>query len=283
MRRQTFLSIICLIGFLNAVECRGQIQNIPVNEDVTIDRLYFGLLSEALVQTKDLKQSGHLTVQAGTRVKWSLIPDRLVIRSFGVFQLVGGQEVKSFTNFESILSPGKRWNIHVGVMATPTTELRPNPSTWQSQVETHAESTILGGRPGVKVRYTFMNHLELVSGVHIQNEEPAYHLKLAYKALTLSGFISANDSFLAMKWKDGLSDIVVTYDNDSVAFSGFLNVFDSVSFYTDLVYAVEGDKKISGTWGMRKYVLSEGLVEGFFSLSYNQLRKQFQAGFFLHI
>ena len=275
--------IVLVICVLNAISGRAQIQNYPISEEISLDRLYLGLLSDTHIDSRKLSQSGNLTLQAGARVKWTLTENLLTIRSFGVVKVIGGDKVKSFTNFEAILSPLSKVDIHLGVMATPTTELRPNPTTWQSQVETNAESTLPGGRPGIKVRYKLGEHSELVTGVHLQQEVAAYHLKLGLKNVAVSGFVSAHDSRWAVKWKNHKNDLVASFGDDTLAISSIVHLSGSFHLFTDVATDTGEEKTIFRTWGVRKYFSGNHHLQGFFSLTYNHVENQVGVGFFLHI
>ncbi len=275
--------LILVMGLLKATSGWSQIENIAVSEEVTIDRLYVGLLAETHFETKTLNQSRYLTFQSGARINLLIIPGVLSVRSFGILREVGDEKPKPFTNFESIIASGKRVTIHLGVMATPTTELRPNPSTWQSQVETNAERTIPGGKPGIKVNYLFSNALKVGAGIHQQDGQPAYHLKLGYEKLSLSGFMRDDELFVAARRVDENTEFVASFDERYLAFSAIIHAFDGLSFYTDLEVDTRPIERVVRKLGIRRYYQGQHALRGFFSLSYDRVFHRVEGGFFIHL
>ncbi|MDW3192673.1 MAG: hypothetical protein R8G66_09910 [Cytophagales bacterium] len=283
MRTNKIWIPILVMGLMRATLGWSQIEDIAVSEEVTIDRLYIGFLAESRIHTKSLNQSRNLTFQSGARISLTVIPGVMKVRSFGVLREIGDDDPKPFTNFESIITPGKRWAIHLGLMATPTTELRPNPSTWQSQVETNAERTIPGGRPGVKVNYQFSKEWKIGMGLHQQDGAPAYHLKLGYNMLSVSGFIRNNELFVAARRVDEKTEFVASFDENHMAFSAIVHAFEDLSFYADLEVDTGSIDRVVSKLGIRRYYQGQHALRGFFSLSYDRVLHRVEGGFFIHI
>lgn len=281
--QQWTLVFTFIIGVLKPTQGWSQIENMPVSEEVRIDKLYAGLLAETRIVTASQRHHGHLTFQSGARIRLTVIPEMLWIRSFGVLRVTGGEATRSFTNFEMLLATGKKVTIHLGVMATPTTELRPNPATWQSQVETHAESTLPGGRPGIKVNYQWSKAFKIVTGVHQQNGQVAYHLKLAFDDLDISGFMSDRKFLVAARRGDDKTEMVASYDEQSFAFSSIVHVLKPFSFYADLAVDPRSKEWLFSKWGIRRYYEGDHDLRGFFMLNYDSLSNRFEGGFFIHL
>lgn len=275
--------LIFLIGTLKLGVAWSQIQNIHISEEVTIDKLYMGLLANTRISTTDLKQSSHLTFQAGGRIQLWLIPNFLQVRSLGVLKVIAQEPPQGFTNFESIITPNRRFAIHVGVMATSITELRPNPSTWQSQVETNAESTIPGGRPGAKVNYMISDAIKLSYGLHNQDGSATHHLKVVVKSIAVSSFINNQSEMVAVRWSYKEAQLVGSYDSESVALSAIIPVMNVYRIYSDLAFDERIERLTFSELGIRRHFHKEGFLSGFFSISYNYTLKYTQGGFFLHI
>lgn len=283
MRTVRILVSLLVMGLTKATPAWSQIEDIAVSEEVTIDRLYIGFLAETGINTKTLNQSRNLTLQSGARINLSIIPGVLKVRSFGVLREIGNDNPRPFTNFESIITPGKRLAIHLGVMATPTTELRPNPSTWQSQVETNAERTIPGGKPGFKVNYRLSKALKIGLGVYEQDGASAYHLKLGYEKLAISGFIRNDQLFVAARRVDEKTEFVATLDENHLAFSAIVHALDILSFYADLEVDTGAIDRVVSKLGIRKYYQGQHALRGFFSLSYDRVFHRVEGGYFIHI
>ena len=272
-----------LACMLSATPGRAQIENLPISEEVTLDKVYLGLLTSTQMDLKEWDHAGGLSLQAGTRIRLVLIPRRLHARSFGVLKIGDDGTIQRFTNFEGILTPANKLTVHVGVMATPTTELRPNPSTWQSQVETHAESTLPGGRPGARIKYALSKHLGFAYGIHHQQDRLTHHLQWKMKHLKVSGYWNKEDALIAAKWSRERTEIVSSYRKESVALSAVLPVFGHYGIYADVAWDASSRERLFSTWGLRRYFSGNYALSGFFFLNYNHQENYAEGGFFLHI
>ncbi|WP_422107057.1 hypothetical protein [Winogradskyella sp.] len=272
-----------LIVMFSAIGLPAQIENIPINEEVIVDRLYAGLLSnnDLSVNTNNLENIS--SVQFGTRVRTILIPGIFQIRAFGVFKKSGSNETQFFKSYEGIFTPNENTSIHFGVMATPTTELRPNPTTWESQIETNAEKTIIGGRTGIKVNYNFSKNLIISYGLHNHDDNVGQHLKVRYKQFTFSSFIERHHLFFVAKWKFNQGSILTTTSKEKVAFSSVIPMGSDYKIYADLEHDKQLQKLSYLELGLRKLFSNDGLIKGFISVSYNNQSKSIQGGLFLHI
>lgn len=275
--------ITLVLLFSMVAQGHSQIGNIKLTEEVEVDKFYLGLLSYSNVATSDLQQSGSLSFQGGGRFKLKLVPNLLTIRSFGVLKLTNGDKVSAFTNFETIITPHKRLAIHMGVMATPTTELRPNPVTWQSQVETKAESTLPGGRPGIKVHYQLTDNLKVTYGLHNQQKVATNHLKVAYKNFSMAAFSRNGKATVAAKWVKDYCQIMVSTSGSEITYSTILPAAFGLLMQTDMVYNTQTNETTFSNYALRKYFESEKNFSGFFSIGYNPANNLFQGGFFIHI
>ncbi|WP_350284765.1 hypothetical protein [uncultured Croceitalea sp.] len=278
-----FQGLIFAICFFCTVGGSAQIENISISEEVNVDRLYAGLLTHTDLSNRNTAFSDRSSIQLGTRATMWLIPETLRIRSFVAFKLSEGEPIQSIKSYEAIFVPYKKMKIALGVMATPTTELRPNPTTWQSQVETNAESNILGGKPGVKVNYNFNTDFKLTYGVHDHGGTVTQHLKIVYKNFVWSSFIGDGKLFVAAKWNPENAEFVVTRHNYETALSAIVPVSTDYRFYLDMAYNNSIQALTFGEWGLRRYFPDTNLIKGFLSVSYNKNLKQLQGGLFIHI
>ncbi len=278
-----FRILIVLIVLFNAINLTAQINNIPINEEVTIDKLYAGLLSNTNLLTNTNNLHNASSIQFGARVHLKIISETFQIRAFGVFKKSENNESHFFKSYESIFTPNKNTSIHFGVMATPTTQLRPNPTTWQSQIETNAEKTIIGGRPGIKLNYSITKNFNLSYGIHNHRDNLGHHLKMQYKQLTLSSFIEHQDLFFAAKWKFNQGNVLATRSKGRIAFSSSIPIWSDYKIYTDLEYGTDLQKFTYSEVGLRRIFPECGLIKGFLSISYNIQIKSIEGGLFIHI
>ena len=284
IRNRTSLgSLLFLVGFSLTINAWAQIQDIPIGKEVTMDRLYAGLLANTPFLERNEAYRHASSLQMGARIHFWLIPKKLRIRSFGVVKLVQEQPSKFFRSYEAIFTPHENLAVHMGSMATPTTELRPNPTTWQSQVETNAERTILGGRPGIKVQYRFVNNLRISYGLHNHNGLAAQHLKISYKNLSVSNYLEGNTQFFAVGWHFKNGRLIATAFKKLTAVALVLPIVPSYRIYMDMAHDHDKGNLSFGEWGVRKQFPHHRIVKGFISLSYNHTLRNFQGGLFLHI
>lgn len=275
--------LITLIALFNAINLLAQIENIPINEEVIVDRFYAGLLSNTNLYDNTNNLENTSSIQIGTRVRLKLISEILQIRAFGVFKKTKSEEAQFFNSYEGIIKPNKNTSIHFGVMATPTTELRPNPTTWESQIETNAEKTIIGGRPGIKLSYNINKNFNLSYGIHNQNDNASQHLKAQYKKLSFSAFIEQNDVFLSVKWNFDQGNFLTTISNKKTALSTVIPIGSDYKLYADLEHNKQLKKLTYLEVGLRRYFNDDGLIKGLISISYNKQSKSIQGGLFVHI
>ena len=283
MKRKAAYVITLALLLLMGERAYSQIGPIKLTEEVEIDKFYLGLLSYANLSTVDFQQSGNLSFRAGGRFKMTLVPKLVAIRSFGVLNLTNQDKVSAFTNFETIITPHRKLALHIGVMATPATELRPNPTTWQSQVETTAESSLPGGRPGVKIHYKLSDNLKLSYGLHSQNKVATNHLKLAYKKFSLAAFSRNGKVTGAAKWTKDYCQVMITAQGSEITYSTILPAAFGLLMQTDMVYNTQTNETTFSNYALRKYFESEKKLSGFFSIGYNPSADQIQGGFFIHI
>ena len=275
-------NLIFLIICFASLGVRSQIEHIVVNKEVEIDKLYAGLLTFSDFPKKH-GQNDLSSLQFGARVRLLLIPKKLQVRTFGVFKATQSQQGQFFKSYEAIITPNKNMAIHIGAMATPTTELRPNPTTWQSQVETNSESNILGGRKGIKIKYNLGQNLNLSYGLHYHSTDLAHHLKVAYKRFIVSSYLDNGSLFFAAKWNYSKGSAVVTRFRNTTSISSIIPFSDTYGIYADMEY----DDFIRGptylAFGIRRSFPENHFIKGFLSFNYNHHLKNFQGGLFIHI
>ncbi|CAL2084058.1 hypothetical protein [Tenacibaculum sp. 190524A05c] len=281
--KSIYQNLIILTLIIHFLGLQAQIENLQISKEVTVDKLYAGLLSNTNLNYTSKNESSSSSFQFGARVKLKLIPQLITIRSFGVFKSLEGQQPKVFKNFEAIITPNKSIAIHFGVMATPTTELRPHPTTSQSQIETNAEKTILGGKPGIKFNYLLGENYTLSYGIHNHNNHIGQHFKLKYKHLVVSSFFERNKIFLVGKWNFKKGNILITHSRNNLAFSTLIPITSKYSFYLDSEYNTYQDKQKHLEFGVRRLFPQHNRIKGFLSIRYNTLLNNVQASLFIHI
>ena len=261
----------------------AQQRDLSTAKKFDLDKVYGGFLTKLPFELQQTSYQPSFSIQMGVRMGWWVVPELLKIRSFGVYKRVSGQHQRLLRSYEALIIPTEALEIKIGVMATPTTELRPNPLTWQSQVETNAESTIPGGQPGIKIRYLLLKDLGLTYGIHDHEGKIINHLKLTHKRLSLAGFLGGKQFFLATKWRYKNGNLVMTRTKKETAVSAILPIAPQYKFYLDMAYSDATRKMDFGEWGLRKHFKDLGFLKGFISINYSSKLRLFQGGLFIHI
>jgi len=265
--------------------CAAQITKIDIDDNFTLDRVYLGLNTRTGIKLNDLRNINFVSLQTGIMLSNRLSPT-LRIQSFGAMRLENNEEISGFSAYEIIFTPHKNLAIHIGAMTTPTTELRPNPTTWQSQSETNAQAKIIGGRTGIKVRYNLDSKSAISYGVFNHSGVLAHHVKFKYNKLSVAGYIESDFFFTAVEYQSKKINTTITYlYNKELAVSLFYNFSNQYSFLLDSEYYFLTEKMIKTNIGLRKYYTSKKLpIRGFFVLSYDPVFDNIlQGGFMIHI
>ena len=280
--KKHFQNLFFLISFFITLGVQAQIENISISKEVKIDRLYAGLLAYS-GSVKSTNYKNVSSVQLGTRARFILMPNTFQIRAFGVFKKTEKDNLHFFRSYEAILTPSNDITMHLGVMATPITELRPNPTTWQSQIETNSESNILGGRKGLKINYSLNETLKLSYGIHKHDNITAHHLKVSFKQLTVASYYDDGNVFTAAKLHYTKGNVLITRFKNLTSLSSIIPISEYYKTYADVEY---NDSNQSITYlelGIRREFSKNQPIKGLLSFSYSHHLKRFQAGIFIHI
>lgn len=265
--------------------CSAQITKIDIDDNFTLDRVYLGLNTWTGIKFDELSNSNFVSLQTGIMISNKLSPT-LRIRSFGAIRFENNEEISGFSAYEIIFTPHKNLAIHIGAMTTPTTELRPNPTTWQSQAETNAQSKIIGGRTGIKLRYNLDSKSAISYGVFNHNGALAHHVKFKYNKLSVAGYLESDFFFTAVEYQSKKINTTITYlYNKELSASLFYDFSNQYSFLLDLEYNFLTERMIKTNVGLRKYYTSKtSPIRGFFVLSYDPVFDNIlKGGFMIHI
>lgn len=281
MNNYIFLFSILFIS----INCNSQITDIVLSDNLKLDRVYLGLVSNTGVNITDFQRDNNVSLQSGLMLTYSL-SNKLKLRSFGVLKFESNEQTEGFTSYEVIYDIFENISWHFGVMSTPTTELRPNPTTWESQSESNAQSKIIGGRTGTKINFRLSPNLKISYGFFNHNGIWANHLKLNYKFIKIAGFIQKNKTFLVL-------DIDTKRTNSSITFephyhlskSIFINFNRGFSLLLESEYSMIKEKINYANIGLRNYFLSSNKrLKGYLSIGYSPIgNNQVTGSFAIHI
>jgi len=281
MRRLIFFSVLILVTSVNV----AQITAIHLSEDVTIDRVYLGLDTKTNLKPSDLSNTRSVSLQTGVLLT-NVINTKLKLRSYGALIFKSSTSPSVLSAYEIIFTPIKKLTMLIGVTSTPTTELRPSPTTWESQAETNAQTKIIGGRSGLKLRYHLGSKLIISYGAFNHDGVLVHHLKFDYSKLKIAGYVESDSLFLAFNYQNKNIEITTIYSQYKEAASSlFLNNSSPYSIFIDSVYDFNSQKTTKMEIGYRKYFRGEKTpLSGFFSLSYDPFFDKILEGrFIIHI
>jgi hypothetical protein len=257
---------------LIAFEANAQMENIPLNDYTTVNKLYAGFYSKLLVPVDSLRTSAEASVRLG-----ALITQRFtkvfMLETQAVVQFNSNKTINALPAFEFITKFSDKLQLRAGVLVTPTTTVRPNPVTWQQQSETYAQSRIIGSKPGVMLRYAPTKDLFLAYAFHNHSGIWANHLRIDYKKLRAAGYIRLDGQyFAAMKLTNERLDLCANYSSEQQEAAGsvFVNFTKRYTLYTDGNYRMNAERNEVLKFGARSYFDSaEKHLRGFFAVEYD--------------
>jgi hypothetical protein len=164
--------------------------------------------------------------------------------------------------------------------------LRPNPTTWESQIETNAQSKIIGGRPGTKINFRLTPDLKITYGIFNHNDIWANHLKVDYKFIKVAGYLEKDKSLFSLNVHTKHINSTMAFEpNEQLSNSAFVNFKNGYSLLLEFEYSIKKEKITYGNIGLRKYFMgSKKWLQGYFSVEYYLVgQEQITGGFFIHI
>lgn len=264
----------------------GQITNIKVTDQITIDKVYAGSLSGTMFHTDSLYATGFTGLRVGAMGTYS--PAKWVsFGSWALVQLDGKSNPWSLQQFWMTVTPTQKISITMGSMASIPTEMRPHPVSGNGQFETWSQSQIPVGGIGIKARYQFSKDFQLASGVVFRADKPEYSARLSYKKVQLVGWYSTIDSTsgVAATINVGRVSSTFVYKPDQTIADVLvikMSKKQDISFYSDMGYDLQKKDLVRGEWGVLKGFDSKW-VDGLIGLGYRNETKSIAAYLFVHL
>lgn len=187
--------LLFLVAFGHSLQ--AQLENISLSTNTIVSKAYAGLRSDikALTDTSNIPIKTMASVRIGLVIKQDL-NKYFAIEVQSALQHSNCLNTISIPAFELIFKVNKAFQIRAGHLVTPTTTTRPNPVTWQAQVETYAQTRIIGSKPGIMLRYTFSPNLFVISSLHYQNNRWAPYARIDYKNIVWQGIMKTTQAIL---------------------------------------------------------------------------------------
>lgn len=266
-----FFRILAVFEIIAMSCAQAQMSNIYQDEQFSISRIYAGVNSTTIFPTDSIGSYADINFRLGLRSALTF-SERMVLKTWGAIQMSKNQPVAGFNSFELMILPVKNLSWHFGLIATPTTVLRPNPTTWESHVETRAQRTIIPGRPGTKLTYVMNSNANLTYGYFNHNGQGAHHLNVTVWQWSIAGYRLNNDYyFTAIEFRSSRLENIITYSSEEeLASSSFVKVKGEISLVLDGQYALDKKELLFFQTGIRKYISAASVhLSGFFGLSYD--------------
>lgn len=264
----------------------GQITDIKVNDQITIDKVYAGSLSGTMFSTDSLSATGFTGIRLGAMATYK--PASWVsFSSWAMVQVDGGATPWSLQQFYMTVNPSKKLTLQIGSMASIPTEQRPHPVSGNGQFETWSESQIPGGGLGAKVKYQFNSNFQLAGGVVVRKGLPEYSGRITYKKVQLSGWHSVCDTTYGAAMTVNLSRVYSTFvwkQDQTIADVLVIKLSKKhdISLYSDMGYSFVEKDLVRGEWGLLKSFDSKW-VKGLFGLGYRHETKSIAGYLFVHL
>ena len=278
--------LLFLIAFGHSLQ--AQLENISLSTNTFVSKAYAGLRSDikALTDTSNVPIKTMASVRFGLVVRQDL-NKYFAFEAQSALQHSNSLNTISIPAFELIYKVNKAFQIRAGHLVTPTTTTRPNPVTWQAQVETYAQTRIIGSKPGLMLRYTFSPNLFVVSSLHYQNNLWVPHARIDYKKHRLAGYFENNSSyFISLKSTIQKFESIFNFNkvNEELAGSVFYSINPRFTFFTDVNRKMMLNQSDVWVLGFRSYFKADKYpVAGFFGMQYDVIQKYILGQFFIHL
>lgn len=262
---------LMLLALTAAGQIYGQLHEVYQNEQFAITRIYAGMNSTTHFPADSVAAYASANFRIGTMATFQM-SEQLRFNYWGVMHFEKNEVASAFNSFAVQFTPAKKLNIQAGLVATPATILRPNPTTWQSQVETPTQQTIIPGRPGGKLSYQLTQQLWLTYGIFKHGETWMQHGSIKFQNWQLAGFGSTDGlDLLALKFVSDKFESTTTYQpQESLNMMMILRAGDKWSLLVDAHQDLEGRvAKMRQIAIRRHFYAPEAHIRSFLALSYD--------------
>lgn len=233
--------------------------------------LYAGINSITSFSTDSVGSQSLVNLRAGMKARMNVY-QWLVIKAWGAIHVDKNEPIAGYNSFELLIKPADRITFHTGLIATPTTVLRPNPTTWESHTETKTQGTIIPGRIGTKLTFKMDEHSAIAYGIFHQSNHWAHHINLTFRHWQIAAYKSKNETlFMAFKYKSDIIENTTTYRNqEQISNVLFINFKDHLMLVIDGQFQIPSDDVIYWQTGFRRFFNNSSVgLKGFFGIVYD--------------
>jgi len=266
-----------------SVTAFAQIENIKIDNEVTINQLYAGALSWNSFSVDSLSATNTTNVRIGALATWR--PSAFfAVKAMTVYDRSNKVDW-AMNQYSVILNPAKALTLTLGNMGTLVTEQRPLPTSAGGQFETWTESKIPGMALCAKASYKATNDLTIGAAVAKRNGQPEYQAKVGYKKIVASAFYNEGDKKVgtALTATVGKISNVFVWRQDNLVSNFFqLDLGHNYSFVSDTGYDLVKKDLVRGEWGFIKSYKGKHLG-GLFAITYCHEVRGVNGYLFIHL
>ncbi len=281
------LYLLLFFYFFNSILVQAQIENVVLSPNTVVNKAYFGLLSNITVLT----DSSNVPIITMGSVRMGLLVNHTINKRFAIESQAALQfsnkNIISIPAFEFLYKLNSSLQIRAGHLVTPTTTTRPNPITWESQVETYTQSRIIGSRHGASLRLKISPDWFVATSLHYQNTTWATHLRIDYKTHRLAGYYQKDANyFISLKSSVNKFENIINFNSiqNELATSIFFKLTERFTIYSDCNRKFKLEQTDILILGLRSYFKANKLpIAGFFGMHYDFIQKSLSGEFFIHI
>ncbi|MCX6755578.1 MAG: hypothetical protein NT068_03545 [Candidatus Nomurabacteria bacterium] len=263
----------------------SQIKDIKVNDQITVDRVYAGIMSGSYFSVDSLNIVSFVDLRLGAMATYK--PAKWIsVKSFCVYNMQTKTEPFGIIHFWVKLNPTEKFSLEAGNMATLPTEQRPHPVSGDGQFETFAEAQIVGMALGAKMKYQFNPDFKIGAGI-ADRKGPEYSGMFNYKKITLSGWYTDKTqkagSALTLDFERIYSVLVWRQDQTiSNIFCFKIPKHETLSLYADDGYNLVTGDLVRGEYGILKN-FSSTHFSGLLGFGYVTETRSVAGYLFLHL
>ena len=256
-----------MLGIFVSGEVFAQVTDIPITDQITLNKVYAGTLSWSTVSIDSLNATNTAGIRFGAQATWR--PSQyFAMCSMAAYEGQSGNTSWSMNQFAFIINPTKRLTITSGNVCTLVTEQRPSPITGAGQFETWTQSRIPGMALVAKASYELADKTFVGFAVARRNNKPEYQANFSLRKFTVSAYYDEwNKKYASvLTFKAGrLNEIIVWKQDELIANTTTFDLGKGKDYclYSDIGYDLANKKLLRGEWGVLKTFSTpyfEGLI-----------------------
>ncbi len=262
----------------------GQIKDIKIDEQTTVEKLYAGLYARLLSSSDSLGFKNRISFRAAARAVHRFNPIFSVMTQ-AALQTENETDDVAIINYALRAKLSEKIRFRAGSFATPF--LRPSPIVWQGHSETYTQSRFIPGKLGAMIDYAANDERSVHLGYFHQNDSWAGHASFDFGRLGMAGWIQIDGEYLGlMSYKNEKMQAIVNYGSIAKEWTGsvFYAISDRYTLYTDANFLQKTESSEVFRLGGRNYFRNDEFhLGGFFALQYDFAEELISVELLIHL